>query len=250
MNEILKTVGLTKNFGELRAVDNVNIIVEKGDLLSIIGPNGAGKTTLFNLISRKLKPDKGKVIFDGMDITHLPPYKIVKLGLTRSFQISSYFPKLTCYENIMSSVITFKKRNMSMFSRARDYKDICEEAEQLLEKVGLSGKADLIAGMLAHGDRKRLDIAIALGCCPKLMLLDEPTCGMSPEETLSISNLIKKIHHEENVTIVFTEHDMRVVFNISKKITVLHQGKIIASGEPSEVRDNKEVIEAYLGEEI
>ncbi|MEM2983200.1 MAG: ABC transporter ATP-binding protein, partial [Candidatus Bathyarchaeia archaeon] len=222
MKDILITSGLTKSFGELKAVNNVDIRVGKGELLAIIGPNGAGKTTLFNLISRKLKPDRGKVIFEGRDITHLPPHRIVWLGITRSFQISSYFPRLTCYENVMSSLITFKKRNLRMYTRARDYADIDEEVTKLLERVGLREKADHVAGMLAHGDRKRLDMAIALGCHPKLMLLDEPTCGMSPEETKSISRLIKEIHDEEEVTIIFTEHDMRVVFDISERITVLH----------------------------
>jgi branched-chain amino acid transport system ATP-binding protein len=250
MSEILRTEGLMKSFGELTAVNNVSLQVGKGELLSIIGPNGAGKTTFFNLISRKLKPDRGKVFFEGEDISGLSPHKIVSLGITRSFQISSYFPRLTCFENVMSSIITVKKRNLRMFSKAKDYVDIREEVSRVLERVGLGDKSDTVAAMLAHGDRKRLDLAVALGCHPKLMLLDEPTCGMSPEETDAISKLIQEIRDEEKVTIVFTEHDMRVVFSISDRITVLHQGEIIASGKPQEVRDNKDVIEAYLGEEI
>ncbi len=250
MSEILRTEGLSKSFGELTAVNNVSLLVGKGELLSIIGPNGAGKTTLFNLISKKLIPDKGKVFFEGEDISRLSPHRIVSLGLSRSFQISSYFPKLTCLENVMSSIITVKKRNLRLFAKAKDYVDIQEEVSRLLERVGLADKSDHAAAMLAHGDRKRLDLAVALGCRPKLMLMDEPTCGMSPEETDALSKLIQEIRDKEQVTIVFTEHDMRVVFGISDRITVLHQGQIIASGKPQEVRDNKDVIEAYLGEEI
>ena len=249
MNEILRTEGLVKSFGSLQAVDNVSISVSKGEVRAIIGPNGAGKTTLFNLITG-MKADRGKVFFNGRDITNLPPHQIASLNVARAFQIISLFPKLTCFENMMCVLITRKKRNLNMFSRAKGYADIKEEVFRVLQTVGLAEKASVPASMLAHGDKKSLDIAIALACNAELMLLDEPTAGMSPEETQAITALISRVCNQKKITIVFTEHDMRVVFAISDNLTVLHQGRVIADGKPEEVRDNKEVIEAYLGEEL
>lgn len=249
MNEILRTEGLVKSFGSLQAVDNVSISVSKGEVRAIIGPNGAGKTTLFNLITG-MKADRGKVFFNGRDITNLPPHQIASLNVARAFQIISLFPKLTCFENMMCVLITRKKRNLNMFSRAKGYADIKEEVFRVLQTVGLAEKASVPASMLAHGDKKSLDIGIALACNPELMLLDEPTAGMSPEETQAITALISRVCNQKKITIVFTEHDMRVVFAISDNLTVLHQGRVIADGKPEEVRDNKEVIEAYLGEEL
>lgn len=248
MNEILRTEGLVKSFGSLQAVDNVSISVSKGEVRAIIGPNGAGKTTLFNLITG-MKADRGKVFFNGRDITNLPPHQIASLNVARAFQIISLFPKLTCFENLMCVLITRKKRNLNMFSRAKGYADIKEEVFRVLQTVGLAEKASVPASMLAHGDKKSLDIAIALACNAELMLLDEPTAGMSPEETQAITALISRVCNQKKITVVFTEHDMRVVFAISDNLTVLHQGRVIADGKPEEVRDNKEVIEAYLGEE-
>ena len=249
MNEILRTEGLVKSFGSLQAVDNVSISMSKGEVRAIIGPNGAGKTTLFNLITG-MKADRGKVFFNGRDITNLPPHQIASLNVARAFQIISLFPKLTCFENMMCVLITRKKRNLNMFSRAKGYADIKEEVFRVLQTVGLAEKASVPASMLAHGDKKSLDIAIALACNAELMLLDEPTAGMSPEETQAITALISRVCNQKKITIVFTEHDMRVVFAISDNLTVLHQGRVIADGKPEEVRDNKEVIEAYLGEEL
>ncbi|MBE9571631.1 MAG: ABC transporter ATP-binding protein [Proteobacteria bacterium] len=245
---MLRTEGLVKSFGSLQAVDNVSISVSKGEVRAIIGPNGAGKTTLFNLITG-MKADRGKVFFNGRDITNLPPHQIASLNVARAFQIISLFPKLTCFENLMCVLITRKKRNLNMFSRAKGYADIKEEVFRVLQTVGLAEKASVPASMLAHGDKKSLDIAIALACNAELMLLDEPTAGMSPEETQAITALISRVCNQKKITVVFTEHDMRVVFAISDNLTVLHQGRVIADGKPEEVRDNKEVIEAYLGEE-
>lgn len=250
MNEILRTEGLVKSFGRLQAVDNVSIRMSKGEVRAIIGPNGAGKSTLFNLITGKLKADSGRIFFKGQDITNLPPHKIASLNIAKSFQIISIFPKLTSFENLMCVLITKKKRSLNMFRKAKTYADIKEEAFGVLQTVGLTEKASVPAGMLAHGDKKSLDIAIALARNAELMLLDEPTAGMSPEETQGITELLSKVCNQQKITIVFTEHDMKVVFGISDNITVLHQGRVIVDGKPEEIKNNNEVIEAYLGEDF
>ena len=213
----------------------------------MIGPNGAGKTTFFNVLTHKLKADNGKVLLCGEDITGLSIHEINRRGISRAFQIVNIFPRLTVFESLLGVLITAHKRNLNMFSRAKNHADIRQEAFSILEAVGLGERANVIAGTLAHGDKRRLDIAIALASRPKVMLLDEPTAGMSAEETVAMTELIRRVRDEQRVTILFTEHDMNVVFAIAERIVVLHQGRLIADGKPEVVRDNKNVIEAYLG---
>jgi len=219
--------------------------VERGELVAVIGPNGAGKTTLFNLITGQLKPDKGRIIFEGKDITGLPPYQICKRGIGRSFQIVNVFPRLTVFENVQVAVLSQQGKSINLLSPAR--KLAIKETTDILESVGLPDKSGSISGSLSHGDQKILEMAIALGNEPKLLILDEPTAGMSPEETLATMELIKRLASTQGLTILFCEHDMEVVFSIAQKIMVMHQGRTIIQAEPEEVRSNKEVQDAYLG---
>jgi len=245
----LRAEGVTKDFGGFRAVSEVNVAVEKGERCALIGPNGAGKTTLLGLISGKLRPDKGHIYLQDRDITDLSSDRIVHLGMGRAFQVTSLFPKLSVFENIMAPVIIRHRKGLRFFAPARGQKNIEREVWELLETIGLERCADSVAGTLSHGDKKRLDLGIALASNPKIMLLDEPTAGLPPEETTEIIGLVKKLHEEREITLLFTEHNMHVVFAISQRIIVMNQGRVIADGPPREVRENKGVREAYFGEE-
>ena len=242
---MLQVEAADKSFDGFRAVNGVNLTVERGELVAVIGPNGAGKTTLFNLITGQLKPDKGRIIFEGKDITGLPPYQICKRGIGRSFQIVNVFPRLTVFENVQVAVLSQQGKSINLLSPAR--KLAIKETTDILESVGLPDKSGSISGSLSHGDQKILEMAIALGNEPKLLILDEPTAGMSPEETLATMELIKRLASTQGLTILFCEHDMEVVFSIAQKIMVMHQGRTIIQAEPEEVRSNKEVQDAYLG---
>lgn len=241
----LQTQRITKEFGKLRAVNEVSLEIHNGDIHAIIGPNGAGKSTFFNLITGYHRATSGKVLFKGKEITHLPAYERCRLGITRSFQITSIYPKLTVYESVLMALLSHRKVTLNFFSPAKKF--FKEEVWRILEDVGLTEQADLTGDSLSHGDKKRLELAITLGTEPELLLLDEPTCGMSPEETEATMNLIKKLSIERGITILFTEHDMSVVFGIAKRISVLHQGTLIADGSPEEVRTSEEVQKVYLG---
>ncbi|MCX5908749.1 MAG: ABC transporter ATP-binding protein, partial [Deltaproteobacteria bacterium] len=230
--EILKTENLKKAFGGLQAVNGVSIMIEKGELSSIIGPNGAGKTTLFNLITGYLSPDSGQIRFKGEDIFRLPHYKIVKKGIGRSFQRTNIFPTLTVFENVRAAVLFHKKKNFKFFTHSNALTDVNEASRQILESLNLLDKAGLTSSTLAHGDQKLLDIGIALALEPDLLLMDEPTAGMSPEERWNTVAMIQKIWKTRNMTVVFIEHDMDMVFSVSQKIRVLHYGAIIAEGTP------------------
>lgn len=244
---MLRTEGLTKKFGGLMATNNVNLQVQHGELSSIIGPNGAGKTTLFNLLTGHLRPDSGRVIFDGKEITGFPPYKICRFGIGRSFQRTNIFPRLTVFDNIQAAALSAMGKCLNIFSPAKTM--MTKETMSVMETVELLDKCYTLAGLLSHGDQKRLEIGIALALRPKLLLLDEPTAGMSSEETASIAKLIQKMVHKEGLTAVFVEHDMSVVFAISQQIRVLHLGAIIAEGTPEEIKGNSHVQQIYLGEE-
>jgi len=244
---ILEVEGLSKSFGGLKAVNDVHLQVREGELSSIIGPNGAGKSTFFNLIGGKFRPDAGRIVFQGKDITGLAPHRVCKMGLSKSFQRQNIFPRLTAFENIQVAVLSEQGKIRNMVFPAK--KQCRSETGRVLERVGLLDKQNALAGLLSYGDQKRLEIGLALANRPKLLLLDEPTAGMSPDETIIITNLIKKLADEWGLTLLFVEHDMSVVFGISEKIRVMHLGGLIAEGTPEEVQANPEVQKVYLGGE-
>lgn len=242
---MLKVEDIAKSFDGFKAVDGANLVVERGAIVAVIGPNGAGKTTLFNLITGQLKPDRGRVIFKGEDIAGLTPYQICRKGISRSFQIVKIFHRLKVFENVQVAVITHQKKTHNLFSPARN--QAIRETKDILEKVGLSDKADRISGSLSHGEQKVLEVAIALGNQPELLILDEPTAGMSPEETSVTMELIKRLSSDLSLTILFCEHDMGLVFSMAHQIMVIHQGESIIQSEPDKVKSSREVQEAYLG---
>ena len=242
---MLRVEGIHKSFDDFKAVNSADLTVEKGRLTAVIGPNGAGKTTLFNLITGQLKPDKGKILFHNEDLSKFPPYEICRKGIARSFQIANIFPRLTVFRNVQVSVLSQQRKSVRLFRPARTL--AVEETQEILENVGLSDKADATAGSLAHGDQRTLEIAIALGNNPELLVLDEPTAGMSAEETAATMALIRRLTDSQRLTILFCEHDMEVVFNVAQSIMVMHQGLTIMQGEPDAVRNSSRVQECYLG---
>jgi len=244
MEEVLRTINLTKNFGGLGAVQDVNFILKKGDLQSIIGPNGAGKSTFFKLITGELKPSKGQIVFLNKDITHLPQTAISHLGIAVAYQITNIFPMLTVFENVRVAAQS-RKTTFNLWSKAISHKEFIEQTLHILEQINLLDFKDEIAANLSHGHQKRLEIGIALATRPKLLLLDEPTAGLSPTETRQTIELIKKI--AQDLTIVLVEHKMKVVMEVSDRITVLHYGTLLAQGTPDEIRNNEEVRRVYLG---
>ena len=236
-----------KSFDDFMAVNGANLTVGKGEIVAVIGPNGAGKTTLFNLITGALKRDRGRIVFKGEEISELPPYDICKKGISRSYQIVNIFSRLTVFENVQVAVLSYQRRSSNLFWPAQSL--AVKETRSVLESMGLSDKEKSIAGSLSHGDQKILEIAIALGNEPELLILDEPTAGMSPEETQATIELIKRLAQMRGLTILFCEHDMDIVFSIAQSIMVMQHGRTIIQGSLEEVRSNKEVQEAYLGGE-
>ncbi len=243
---LLKVEKITKSFDGFVAVRNMNLTVAKGQMACIIGPNGAGKSTAFNLITGHLLPTEGRVYFRDQDITGLPPHTICQMGIGRSFQRTNIFPRLSVFENVQVAVMSHHKKTLNLFTSAK--KLLLQETQLLLEDVGLADEAESISGMLSYGFQKQLELGIALASEPELLLLDEPTAGMSPQETISTIGLIEKIVRDRGLTLLFTEHDMDVVFSIAEQITVLHQGEVLAEGKPDDVRQNPEVQRVYLGE--
>jgi branched-chain amino acid transport system ATP-binding protein len=244
---MLEVQGVVKSFDDFLAVNEASLRVQKGEIVAVIGPNGAGKTTLFNLITGILQRDRGQVLFKGEDISGLPPFEICKRGIGRSFQIVNVFPRLTVFENVQVAVLSHQKKSNVLLRPARNL--AVAETRSLLESVGLADKERNIVGSLSHGDQKILEIAIALGNEPELLILDEPTAGMSPEETFANIELIKRLARTRGLTILFCEHDMDIVFSISRSIMVMHQGQTLIQGTPEEVRNHPEVQSAYLGGE-
>jgi branched-chain amino acid transport system ATP-binding protein len=243
---LLRLQAVSKSFGGVQAVSGVDFEVREGELACIIGPNGAGKTTLFNLITGYYRPDRGRVTFDGRDITGGPPHRTARLGLVRSFQKTHVFSDMTVQENVRTMVQFRKHRSLNFLAKAAGLER--QETGEVLEMVGLGPSAAAVAGTLSAGDRKRLELGIALAARPKLLLLDEPTCGMSPAETASTIELIQRLGRERKLTLLFTEHKMDVVFSIAERIAVLHFGRLIAEGVPAQIRANPEVQRVYLGE--
>jgi branched-chain amino acid transport system ATP-binding protein len=243
---VLEVRGLAKSFEGFRAVGGVSFDVPRGSISAVIGPNGAGKTTLFNLITGHIRPDAGEVMFKGRNVTGIAPHDLCRLGMGRSFQRTNIFPRLTVFENVQAAYVCHRGRGWSLFDRVGPlYR---HETDALLAAVGLRNRAGEVAGLLSHGGQKQLELAIALALEPEILLLDEPTAGMSAGETRDSIALIERLARERNLTLLFTEHDMDVVFQIAQRITVLHQGQVIADGAPADVRRNADVRRVYLGE--
>ena len=245
---LLRVDNVSKHFGSLVAVKNVSMTVEANELRAIIGPNGAGKTTFFNLISGFLRQSSGRVIFDGEDISDLLPARRVWRGIARTFQVTEVFPELSVRENLRIPVeVASGFRLRPWLSRDAD-KAVRARVGDLLDMGGLAGKSDRLVGELAHGDQRATEIMMALALKPRLLLLDEPTAGMGDQETYEITQLIRRLHKDGQLTIVLIEHDMRVVFHLADRITVLDQGSLLAEGAPKEIAANAAVQSAYLGQ--
>jgi branched-chain amino acid transport system ATP-binding protein len=242
---VLEIADLSKSFAGFRAVSEVSLTVDTRQIAAVIGPNGAGKSTLFNLITGHLQPDNGTVRLDGRDITGAPPYRLCSMGIGRSFQRTNIFPNLTVFENLQAAFLVHRGRGRNFWSLAESfYRD---DTAALLASIGLAGQEKTIAGTLSYGNQKQLELGLALASDPQILLLDEPTAGMSAGETHDTIRLLQRIAEERGLTLLFPEHDMEVVFGIAQKIAVLHQGRVIAEGVPEEVRNDPEVRRVYLG---
>jgi len=242
---MLRVDSLKKSFDGFLAVNNASLKVPAGDVVAVIGPNGAGKTTLFHLITGQLAPTSGTIEFKGENLAGLAPYRVCRKGISRSYQVVNIFTRLSVFENVQVAVLSHRRKTFNIFRPAKTL--AVNETRQILENVGLLDKADMTSGALSHGDQKVLEIAIALGNRPELLILDEPTAGMSPEETAVTLRLMQQLSGEMGLTILFCEHDMGMVFSIASQIMVMQQGKSIIQGPPDEVRNNQLVRQAYLG---
>ena len=244
---MLEARGVTKTFGSLVAVNDVSLAVAPGELRAIIGPNGAGKTTFFNMITGFFPPSSGEIVVEGRDVTRLSAQQRVALGLARTFQITEIFPELTARENVRIAVeVASGYRLRPWLSRAEQTR-VRERIDEILTSAGLTAQAERLVGELAHGDQRAAEIAMALALKPRILLLDEPTAGMGEQETYHIAGLIRRLHKHDSYTIVLIEHDMRVVFNLADRITVLDQGRLLAEGTPAAIAGNPAVQAAYLG---
>ncbi len=243
---MLKVENLRKSFGGVVATSDVSIDLPAGSLSAVIGPNGAGKTTFFNLISGGLQPDSGRILLDGEDIVGLPSSEIVRKGIGRAFQVAKLFKSLTVEESLRGALQSPLGRSLQMHGRFPTV-DTRDRAHEVMEQLGLEKKADIISGNLSHGDQKLLDIALALVLNPKVLLLDEPVAGMGPEERTQMIDTVYALWKKGGLTVVLIEHDMEIVFRISQHIHVLSYGKLLAQGNPEQIRNNPAVIEAYLG---
>ena len=242
---LLETRSLTKKFGELVAVAHVDFVIEEGLVHSLIGPNGAGKTTFFNMLAGEFPPTSGKILFKGDDITGLTSNRVSHLGIGRSFQVTSLFPDLTVLENVQLAVQSRGRQSYRFLQKVSKLHMVDQKAEEILRKIGLVDKRSRKASELPHGDQRALEVGIALATEPVLLLLDEPTSGMPPAEGTEIMGLIKTL--SEGITILLIEHKMNIVLSISDRITVMHEGRIIAEGPPDQIKENIEVRKAYLG---
>lgn len=245
---ILETRGLRREFGALVAVDDVSIQVQARSLHSIIGPNGAGKTTFFNLLSGNLPPTAGQVFFKGKEITNLPLHKTTHLGIGRSFQITNIFPNLTVFENIRLASQAMGKDNFRFFRSHHSFEKYEARAQEVIEQVGLEKEATMAARLLPHGGQRKLELGMILAPDPELLLLDEPTAGMASEQVPELIALIQRIQEAGKKTVMLVEHNMNVVMSVSDKITVMHQGAVLAEGTPAQISADERVQTAYLGD--
>jgi branched-chain amino acid transport system ATP-binding protein len=244
---MLETHDLSRRFGSFTAVHQVDLTVDAGEIHAIIGPNGAGKTTLFNLITGAIAPSTGRVVFSGTDITGWSPQRVLRQGILRSFQISKLFPQLTVRQNVELMAYGRAQATGSPFARLTLTKrQVAERVDAALDRIGIAGLAEHLAGALSHGDRRLVEIAMALAADPLLLLLDEPTAGMSTMETRKIAGILRGL--APDITIVIVEHDMSVVMSISDRVSVLHRGEILAVGTPDAIRANREVKRVYFGD--
>jgi branched-chain amino acid transport system ATP-binding protein len=244
---LLEVTNLFKDFSGLKVLFGIDLKLEQGDRHAIIGPNGAGKSTLFNVITGKYSPSRGKITFNGKNITGLPPHRIARLGLARSFQVTNIFQAMTVFENVRNAVLSRNGKRYSIFPSLARMRNISADTERILDQIGLLDRRDELAGELAHGHQRALEIGMTMAMDPVLILLDEPTAGMSSKESRETVTLIEKV--TEGKTLLIVEHDMDVVFSLANVITVIYYGQVLASGSPEEIRNNQSVKDAYLGEE-
>lgn len=244
---ILETIDLHKDFGSQKIINGISLSIGRGSRHAILGPNGAGKTTLFNLLSGSHKATSGRIIFKSNDITGLSPYRINRLGIARSFQITNVFPKLSVYENVRTVLMSKHKIRFNFLKNIRKWKNLEQETDAILEQIGLREKKEAQAGFLSYGEQRALEVGLTVASDPELILLDEPTAGMSIDETRQAIKLIDKV--TQGKTLVIIEHDMEVVFTLADVITVIYYGTVVATGSPEEIRANQKVREAYLGDQ-
>lgn len=242
---ILEAKNVSRFFGKFQALNNVSVSFSAGELTAIIGPNGAGKSTFFNVISGGIPPSSGQVLFEGRDITGLAPHDFARIGIAKSFQITNVFKQLSAHENVRVA-LQMRATRFQFLRPRQDYAELIERADVLLARVGLTDSRNKLAGDLAHGQQRSLEVAMALACDPKLLLMDEPTAGMSPQETKVMMDLILQLSAER--TVILVEHKMKMVMGLCKRLIVLHHGELLADGTPDEIRANTEVKRVYLGQ--
>lgn len=251
MTRILEARGIHKSYGRVKVLENVDFDLEEGEAHVVIGPNGAGKTTLFRCLSGESRINGGTITLAGKDVTHLDGWQRVQLGIGRSFQVARIFPMMSAFENLIVAIETRERKDKglwSSFGHIAPQAAVMDEAERLVRELGLEDTRDESAGTLSHGDKKRLELAMSLALRPQVLMLDEPTAGMSPSDRAEAVKLVSQVRRRYGLTLLLTEHDMEVVFGLATRLTVLHHGEIIASGEPHEVRADPRVREVYLGQ--
>jgi branched-chain amino acid transport system ATP-binding protein len=245
MTSALEIQDIHHDFSGLQVLSGVNLDVAPGERHAIIGPNGAGKSTLFNIVSGRLRPRRGRVFYGSHDITGAPPYRIARLGVGRSFQIINTFPRLTVYQSVRSAVVSRRGMRLNAWRLLERQQEVARETDEVLQLLGLSDRRDTLASALSYGEQRELELALTVAVRPELLLLDEPTAGLNAEETRKAVERIRRV--SEGKTLVMVEHDMEVVFTLADRISVLHYGRVLASGAPDEIRRNEEVQRAYLG---
>ncbi|PLX91587.1 MAG: ABC transporter ATP-binding protein [Desulfuromonas sp.] len=250
MTDVLRIENLGHSYGKFKVIEDISLSISKGEMSALIGPNGAGKTTFYNAISGHFPPTRGKVFLNGENITGFAAHRVVDKGMCRSFQITNIFAALTVLENVISPLIIQQRKHFKIYGNVFKDKQIIERAMLVLEQIGIADRADQVVANLAYGDKRLVEMAIVLARDPSVVLLDEPTAGMNPEETENMIKLIKKLANNSGTTFFITEHDMKVVFSLAEKIYVLHQGHLLAQGSPGEIRSNEHVKEAYLGRKV